>query len=152
MASERRDIARRREESRKRRKNQKVSVLSTPKPPVGFKFYWANRFRDGGKDDVQNFLLKQREGFEFVTPDELKKCDPTFELVADETAGNRCIVGDLVLMKVSLEDAEDLEWGEEDMAREMLLAQKKELLNASTEKMPTFDESKQSVSSRPTFG
>jgi len=115
---------------------------------AGFKLRWI-RFTLNGEEDYRNLGKKQREGYEFVTLDEVKGHLSMVKEVDTKNHRNLVTVGDLALAKIPLYKSNARKKYFEGKAKELELAVKGELRQASNPKMdkltPVFDESTSKV-------
>lgn len=113
----------------------------------GFRLRWI-RFLEGGEEDYRNIGRKTREGYEFVTFDEVKGYLTMVRETDTKNHRNLVTVGDLALAKIPTYKAEARKRYYEGKNKELEAAVKREL-HKSNPKMdrltPLFDESKSRV-------
>ena len=109
--------------------------LEVPDPPAGYKYRWV-RHSTRGTDDVKNVLERSRQHYEPVPASEVGQ-------ESDEVVNSRfegaAQVGDVMLMKVPIEVAEQRRRYYEQRSRLMEEAVKEKLQKSNNEVMPIHD-------------
>lgn len=94
-----------REEEERPRDWQPPEKLAAPTPPEGISLRFV-RYRVRNEDDAENVVERRRQGYEFVTPEEIKSWGSGeflyahMEDASDKGRSGEVRVGDLVLMKI----------------------------------------------------
>ena len=107
--------------------------LDTPEPPEGYQYRWV-RGNIRADDDSMNVIKRQRQGYEVVSAEEVKS------LGLDGKEGGRhagaATVGDLVLMKVPVEVAEQRDAFYRGKSKRLQESVDHELMRENTTAMP----------------
>jgi len=108
-----------------------------------FVYRWVRVMLDG-KDDVENVLRREREGWVFVTPETLPG---SYKMPVRATgAGSGAVgVGDVALMRLPREIAEARRRWLDKRAADQMQAVNSQLYRENDHRMPIFNESKTAV-------
>lgn len=119
--------------------------LETPQAPEGMKYRWVRASIRGSADD-DNVILRQRQGYEVVRPEDLANT-AGLDIRTKEDGKHAGVVtsGDLILMQVPTDIAEQRQDYYEGQATKMQKAVDQELDKAEDSKMPILRESKTKV-------
>jgi len=133
-----------RESSTRKKTWRPAAKLETPTPPPGYKYRWV-RHEIKGEDQTLNVYNRNREGYEPVRRDEISQ--EAFLDVMDEGRHEGVVrSGDLILMKVPVEIAQQRQDYYESQAKRMQQAVDQELDGQSSSDMPIHRENSSSVS------
>lgn len=137
--------------ARERKKEWKEPrLLDLPTPPEGYQWRWV-RTDLRGEDHSMNVLMRERQGYELVKPEEVGDLAP---LVPESGRfAGKVQVGDLVAMKVPVEIAEQRQRFYQDRANALLADVDRELDKNQNKDMPITRERSTSVTvgRKPTF-
>lgn len=110
--------------------------LDTPTPPDGMKYRWV-RAMIHNDEDIQNVLNRQRQHYEVVRIEELNEAERAMYQTIDEGKLAGVVrVGDLILMKVPIEIAEQRNAYYERKAQQLQRQVDQELDRNNSAKMP----------------
>lgn len=114
----------------------------------GFSLRWV-RFLLGNEEDYKNIGLKEREGYIFVTTDEVGEYLPMVRTASTKNHNGLVTVGDLALAKIPTYKAEARKRYYEQKTRELEQATRRDVRRTSDARMdrltPLFDESKSRI-------
>jgi len=118
---------------------------------AGFSLRWV-RILLGGEEDYKNIGIKQKEGYEFVTLDEIGGSIPMVRLFSTKNHKNLVTVGDVALAKIPQYKADGRRRYYDEKARELDSSARREIQRSGDQKMdkltPLFDRSDTKVQVR----
>lgn len=125
--------------------------LATPEPPPGFKYRWV-RYETRGQEDRQNLRSREKQNYRYVMAEELKNSGQEYDEIKNGPLQGVVSVGDLVLMMVPVEVAEQRNAYFAQRTRRMQQAVDQELDRNNTDVMPIERRNKSTVTTgRPAF-
>lgn len=110
--------------------------LRTPAPPEGYKYRYVRRQIKGLGDDHENVLARKAQHYEPVHPSEIKL--DNVRTMEDGKDAGAVINGDLILMKVPTEIADQRTVYYQDKAEKMQEAVDNDLMKEGTKSMPVY--------------
>ena len=118
------------------------SQLDTPPPQPGYEYRWV-RLQVGDEADNTNVYSRTRQNYEFVTAEEF----PDFEADVVRDGRHKGVIrsGDLILMKVPTEIAEQRREYYDNLSKRQMAAVNQELYQNDSKVMPIINESRSSV-------
>lgn len=111
---------------------------------AGFKLRWV-RYKIQGELDQGNIFRHQKEGAEFVKPDEVTELKNSTQVASLQNAENLVTIGDLALVKIPVEWAEARRKYYQEQSQNQLGTIKNELMKHNSKSMPISDESRSDV-------
>ena len=124
--------------------------LETPPPPDGYKYRWVRR-ELRGNEDKQNVLGRTRQYYEPVSSDEV---DMKVQTLDDGKHAGTVVTGDLMLMKVPEEIAQQRTEYYDEKTQDQQRAVDAELAKSDSSVMPVHSDRRTKVtvgSSKPKF-
>lgn len=132
-------------ESQSRKKVWKPPAkLETPTPPEGYKYRLVRRTLRG-VEEKENVLGRMAQHYEPVKPEELGSRGTDYQTLEDGKHAGVVTVGDLMLMKVPVEVAEQREEHYATINRRMQNAVDNDLMKENTKAMPITSNRKTTV-------